>query len=416
MTSSPTAGPKAVSPTPEGLAVSGSTAEAKSGKGSGLPILILAVAAFALLTTEFLILGLLPPLARDLGISISMAGQLVTVFAVVVVLTGPVVAAYVSHWPRKPLFLGILVIFAVSNGLSALATDFWSLALARTLAAIALPVFWGTASESAAALVAPGRAGKAVAQVYLGITTAFVFGIPLGTLAAASVGWRGAFALLGAFCLLVAALMAVFMPNIPGSAERTAGTSQFAILRDKRFMAHVLLTVLVFTGMFIAYIYLADMLEKVVLVPPANVGWWLMGFGVVGVAGNVLGGRLLEKDASVATAILLTVLAVGMAALPAVGQLQLGAVTALLIWAIAYTALFPVCQVRVMQAGSNAKALAGTMNVSASNAGIGLGAALGGAAIPILGLNHLGYLAAGVALVAIALALMLRPKAQVPGR
>lgn len=317
---------------------------------AGLSIFILAVAAFVLLTTEFLILGLLPPLARDLGISISVAGQLVTVFAVVVVLTGPPLAALVSHWPRKPLFLSILVVFAVSNGLSAVATDFWSLALARTLAAAALPVFWGTASESAAALVTAGRAGRAVSQVYLGITTAFVFGIPLGTVAVSYVGWRGSFALLGALCLLVAALMAVFMPNVPGAPRAEGAPSQLSILRNGHFIANVLLTALVFTGMFVAYTYLADTLERVVGVAPERVGWWLMGFGAVGMLGNVLGGRLVDRDAALATATLLGMLAFGMAGVPAAAGWLPGVVLAMMVWAMAYTALFPVCQVRVMQA------------------------------------------------------------------
>ncbi|HEL4105861.1 TPA: MFS transporter [Stenotrophomonas maltophilia] len=375
---------------------------------AGLSIFILAVAAFVLLTTEFLILGLLPPLARDLGISISVAGQLVTVFAVVVVLTGPPLAALVSHWPRKPLFLGILVVFAVSNGLSAVATDFWSLALARTLAAAALPVFWGTASESAAALVPAGRAGREVSQVYLGITTAFVFGIPLGTVAVTYVGWRGSFALLGALCLLVAALMAVFMPNVPGAPRAEGAPSQLSILRNGHFIANVLLTVLVFTGMFVAYTYLADTLERVVGVAPERVGWWLMGFGAVGMLGNVLGGRLVDRDAALATTTLLGMLAFGMAGVPAAAGWLPGVVLAMMVWAMAYTALFPVCQVRVMQAGAQAKALAGTMNVSASNAGIGLGAAIGGMAIPLLGLDGIGYLSAAIAVAGALVALMIR--------
>lgn len=375
---------------------------------AGLSIFILAVAAFVLLTTEFLILGLLPPLARDLGISISVAGQLVTVFAVVVVLTGPPLAALASHWPRKPLFLGILVVFAVSKGLSAVATDFWSLALARTLAAAALPVFWGTASESAAALVPAGRAGRAASQVYLGITTAFVFGIPLGTVAIIYVGWRGSFALLGALCLLVAALMAVFMPNVPGAPRAEDAPSQLSILRNGHFIANVLLTALVFTGMFVAYTYLADTLERVVGVTPERVGWWLMGFGAVGMLGNVLGGRLVDRDAALATATLLGMLAFGMAGVPAAAGWLPGVVLAMMVWAMAYTALFPVCQVRVMQAGAQAKALAGTMNVSASNAGIGLGAAIGGMAIPLLGLDGIGYLSAAIAVAGALVALIIR--------
>jgi DHA1 family inner membrane transport protein len=161
-----------------------------------MPIVILALAAFVIVTTEFLIVGLLPALALDLSVSIATAGQLVTVFAVVVMVCGPFLTARLANLDRKRLFIAILVLFAVSNALAAIASQFWILAVARLAPALALPVFWGTASETAADIAGPGKSGRAVATVYLGISAAMLFGIPLGTLAADAIGWRGAFALL----------------------------------------------------------------------------------------------------------------------------------------------------------------------------------------------------------------------------
>lgn len=172
-------------------AASGTTSE--SSTGAGLSIAILALAGFVIVTTEFLIIGLLPSLARDLGISISTAGLLVTLFAFTVMLFGPPLTAMLSHLDRKRTFIVILLIFAASNALAAVSSNVWILALARFIPALALPVFWGTASETASLLAGPKRAGKAVAQVYLGISAAMLFGIPLGTLFADAVGWRGAF-------------------------------------------------------------------------------------------------------------------------------------------------------------------------------------------------------------------------------
>ncbi|RYE93598.1 MAG: MFS transporter, partial [Oxalobacteraceae bacterium] len=175
--------------------------------GAAISILILAIAAFVIVTTEYLIVGLLPALSRDLAISISAAGQLVTLFAFTVMLFGPPLTAWLSHLDRKKLFVAILVVFALSNALAALAPNIWVLALARFIPALALPVFWGTASETAGQLAGPAKAGQAVSRVYLGISAALLFGIPLGTVAANSVGWRNAFWMLAVLSLLMAAAL-----------------------------------------------------------------------------------------------------------------------------------------------------------------------------------------------------------------
>jgi MFS transporter, DHA1 family, inner membrane transport protein len=160
--------------------------------------------------------------------------------------------------------------------------------------------------------------------------------------------------------------------------------------------------VLVFTAMFTAYTYLADLLENAAGVPKAQVGWWLMGFGAVGLLGNWLGGRWVDRRPLGVTALFSVLLAIGMAASMAFAAQRLLLCIALAIWGVANTALYPVCQIRVMKAASHAKALAGTLNVSAANAGIGLGAIVGGLAIPVWGPSSVGYVAAVVALFAAA--------------
>ena len=379
--------------------LSAPNAAVPAGRG-GLSIVILAVAAFVIVTTEYLIVGLLPGLARDLEISISAAGQLVTLFAFTVMLFGPVLTALLSHVERKRLFVVILLIFAASNALAAIAPNVWVLAVARFIPALALPVFWGTASETAGQIVGPQRAGRAVSQVYLGISAALLFGIPLGTLAADAIGWRGTFWILAGLSLLMALALTVFMPRV-ARPERLRLAEQTRILKDPFFVANVVLSVVVFTAMFTAYTYLADLLERIAGVAPAHVGWWLMGFGAIGLLGNWLGGRLVDRSPLGATAAFALLLGVGMAtSVPLAGSAGLLA-GALALWGIAYTALFPICQVRVMQSASHAQALAGTLNVSAANAGTGLGAVIGGLVIPQWGLGSIGYVATGIAVVAI---------------
>jgi len=378
-------------------------AQATAQPGAAMSILILAIAAFVIVTTEYLIVGLLPALSRDLGISISAAGQLVTLFAFTVMLFGPPLTAWLSHLDRKKLFVGILVVFAASNALAALAPNIWVLALARFIPALALPVFWGTASETAGQLAGPAKAGQAVSRVYLGISAALLFGIPLGTVAANSIGWRNSFWMLAVLSLLMAAALWVLMPAVARS-PRMDFRAQARLFREPYFLGNVVLSVIVFTAMFSAYTYLADILERLAGIAPAQVGWWLMGFGAIGLVGNWLGGKAVDRAPVMATAIFAGLLAIGMAlSVPAIhSTLMFCAVLAL--WGIAYTALFPICQVRVMKSATHSQALAGTTNVSAANAGIGIGAMLGGAVIPTLGLDKIGYIAAAIALLAVLVA------------
>ncbi|WP_340608618.1 MFS transporter [Xenorhabdus bharatensis] len=372
----------------------------KSANRSRFSITILAIAAFVIVTTEYLIVGLLPALARDLNVSISVAGQLVTLFAFTVMLCGPVLTVLLSHIERKRLFVTILLIFAATNALAAIAPNIWVLAVARFIPALMLPVFWGTASETAGQIVGPKLAGRAISQVYLGISAALLLGIPLGTLASDYIGWRGTFWGLAGMSFLMAILMLIFMPTI-ALPEKLRIKEQIIILKNPQFVANVILSVVIFTAMFTAYTYLADTLERIAGVKPAYVGWWLMGFGAIGLIGNWLGGRFVDRNPLGITMIFTLLLSIGMvcSVLLSGSLFQLG--LSLSLWGIAYTALFPICQVRVMKSASHAQALAGTLNVSAANAGTGLGAIIGGLVISEWGLSNIGYVAAGIAAIAI---------------
>ncbi|CAM3727845.1 MFS transporter [Ectopseudomonas alcaliphila] len=375
-----------------------------SQRDAVLSVAILAFSAFLIVTTEFLIVGLLPALARDLDISISMAGQLITLFAFTVMIFGPPLTAVLSHLDRKKLFVAILLIFAASNALAAVSNSFWLLAVARIVPALALPVFWGTASETAGQLAGPERAGQAIANVYLGISAAMLLGIPLGTLVSNALGWRGAFWLLAGLSMIMALAILTFMPTVSRTAK-VDFLQQAKIFKEPYFLSNVLLSIVVFSAMFTAYTYLADILERVAGVHPENVGWWLMAFGAVGLIGNWIGGKALDVSPIKASALFLLLLAIGMTTVVPFAHTGLIFCAALGLWGIANTALYPVSQVRVMSSASHSKALAGTTNVSAANAGIGIGAIVGGMTIANLGIEYLGYAAAAIAV----LALMLVP-------
>ncbi|WP_367086789.1 MFS transporter [Pseudomonas aeruginosa] len=371
-----------------------------------LPILLLAAAGFTILTTEFVIVGLLPALAADLQVSVAQAGLLVSLFAFSVAAFGPFLTAALAGVERKRLFVACLLLFAAANALAAVAGDIWTMAVARFVPALALPVFWAMASETAAHLADPSREGRAVALVFFGIVAATVLGIPIGTLIADAWSWRLAFAALAALALAKALLLAAWLPRIPGRPGVSL-RSQASVLRQPLVLGHLLLSLLVFTGMFTPYTYLADILQRLAGFSGSLVGWTLMGFGAVGLLGNWLGGRLVDRSPLGATLLFVLLMALGMLALvPTLGNAWLLAAT-LATWGVAQAALFIVGQVRVMKSAPRAPAFAASLNISACNAGIGIGALAGSRVIDGSGLAPLGEVGALVCLAAMAVALLL---------
>jgi MFS transporter, DHA1 family, inner membrane transport protein len=368
-------------------------------------ILSLATAGFAVVTTEFVIVGLLPMLAASFGITVSQAGLLVTLFAFTVALFGPLLTVAAARIERRALFVGIMVLFAGADLLAAAAPNLAVMVIARLIPALALPVFWSVASATAAHLVPPERAGRAVAAVFTGVTVATVIGVPVGTLIAALAGWRMTFAVIAVLCAGTAGLIAVVFPRVvptPAGSLR----SQAAILKRGKILAYLALSTTVFTAMFAGYTYLADFLGQVTGFDGTTVGWILMGFGAVGVLGNWAGGRIVDRDPLVTTIFatgLLTVATAIAAPAAAVGRPDLFVVLA--VWGFAQGASFVVNQVRVMKAApENAQAFAASLNVSVCNVGIGLGAIVGGRAVDLFGIGRVDYVAAAIGLTALAIA------------
>ncbi|HIE0659577.1 TPA: MFS transporter [Providencia rettgeri] len=351
-----------------------------------LSITILSLSAFIIVTTEFILIGLLPTLTRDLEISIPAAGQLVTVFAITVVFAGPPLTALFSKYERRALFMWILIAFTMSNIAVAIAPNYWSIMIARILPAALLPVFWGIGSDAATQIAGKEYAGKAISKVYFGVTAALLLGLPLGTVLSDSISWRGTFWVLSLLSLLMAVLVVVFMPKLPAGPQDNI-KKQILILSNKFFLANLLLSLVIFTAMFAAYTYLAEMLENAKSVNPAHVGWWLMAFGTVGLIGNYLAGYLADKSIIKANVLFCLLLALGAASSILFSEQPIIFAISLIAWGIAHTALFPLGQIRVLNAAKGGKALAGTLNISACNCGIAIGASLGGWIINISGIN-----------------------------
>jgi len=372
-----------------------------------LPILLLSAAGFTVLTTEFVIVGLLPAIARDLQITVSQAGLLVTLFAFTVAAFGPFLTAYFSRFERKRLFVTILIMFGLSNMLAALAPNIAVMGIARLIPALGLPVFWALASETAVDIVGPAFAGRAISKIGFGIVCATVFGIPVGTLISDAFGWRSAFGILAVVAFAKALLLWIYLPVTQKHKETVSLLKQIKILRSPLMLGHVLLSVLVFSGMFTAYTYLADMLERLAGFNGTLVGWCLMGFGAVGLLGNSLGGRMVDHHPLIASLVFSAFMITGMVAVVPSMHSTLGLALALAVWGITQAALFLVSHVRLMKAAPHAPAFAASLNIAGANLGIGIGAIIGGRVIDNLGLGSLGYAAAGIILLSILLTVSL---------
>ncbi|WP_095192799.1 MFS transporter [Pseudomonas sp. Irchel 3A7] len=372
-----------------------------------LPILLLSAAGFTVLTTEFIIVGLLPAIARDLDVSIPQAGLLVTLFAFTVAAFGPFLTAYFARFERRKLFISVLIMIGLANILAALAPNIWVMALARLIPALGLPVFWSLASETAVDIVGPDQAGRAVAKIGFGIVCATVFGIPVGTLISDAFGWRSAFTLLALIAFAKALLLFIYLPKTSLHQHQVSFLSQFKILRSPLMVGHVLLSIVVFSGMFTAYTYLADILERLAGFNGTVVGWCLMGFGAVGLIGNSLGGRAVDRHPLLASMMFCAFMIAGLVALVPNIHSPLGLAAAMGIWGVTQAALFLVSHVRLMKAAPEAPAFAASLNIAGGNLGIGLGAMIGGRVIDSVGLQGLGFAAAGFILASILLAIAL---------
>jgi MFS transporter, DHA1 family, inner membrane transport protein len=371
-----------------------------------LPIILLSAAGFTVLTTEFIIVGLLPAVATDLHVSIPQAGLLVTLFAFSVALFGPPLTAHLAHFERKLLFVITLSLFAVSNALAAVAPNFWVMAFARFIPSLALPVFWSLASETAVQIMGHEKAGKAISMVGYGVVLATIFGIPIGTLIAHAYGWRAAFAVLSLLALGKAVSLQLFLPGMRFQKEPVPVLTQMAILRDPRIVGHVLLSLAIFAGMFTAYTYLADTLERIGGFDGGVVGWILLGFGGMGLIGNWLGGRMVDWSPIGATVLFAVPMALGIVVLAPVVKMYGPVIVALSVWGIAQSALFTICHARVMKA-TQATSIGASLNISGCNIGIGLGAIIGGRVIDHFGLPHVGFAAGLVIALAVSLAAVL---------
>lgn len=368
-----------------------------------LALLALAIGAFGIGTTEFVIMGLLPEVAAEFQVSIPTAGFLVTGYALGVVLGAPLMTLLGTRVTRKRMLMLLMGLFVVGNLVSALAPVFGVMLVGRVVASLAHGAFFGIGSVVAADLVAPQKKAGAIAMMFTGLTVANVVGVPLGTYIGQSAGWRTTFlvvSFLGVIGLLGVARLVPEQARPEGVRIR----HELAALRNVQVLLAMAMTVLGFGGVFAAITYITPMMTGTAGYAPSSVTWLLVLFGLGMVGGNLIGGRFADRR-------LMPMLYVSLGALALVLCLftvtahdkAAAAVTIALIGALGF-ATVPPLQKRVLDQAAGAPTLASAVNIGAFNLGNALAAWLGGLVIAA----GRGYTApnwVGAALAASALAL-----------
>ncbi|WP_322070810.1 MFS transporter [Paraburkholderia bannensis] len=368
-----------------------------------IPLLALAISAFAIGTTEFLIMGLLPDVARDLGVTIPAAGLLVSGYALGVAVGAPVLAVLTSRMPRKLALQLLMGVFIVGNVMCAMADNYSLLMVARVVASFAHGSFFGIGAVVAASLVPQEKRASAIALMFTGLTLATVLGVPFGTAIGQQFGWRVAFWIVSALGVISLIGVTVLVPNKHDSGPVSLG-HEVRVLRDPQVWMALGMTVLGFGGVFVVFTYIAPILEQVSGFSPRGVTLMLVLFGVGLTLGNTLGGKLADRALMPSLMGILVALAVVMAIFTKTSHSSVAAAITLFVWGIAAFATVPPLQMRVVAKAAAAPNLASTLNIGAFNMGNALGAWLGGLAIARgVALDALPWVAAVVAIAALLL-------------
>lgn len=371
-----------------------------------LPLIALAVSAFAIGTTEFVVMGLLPQMARDLDVSIPSAGMLVSGYALGVVFGGPLLAMATARLPRKTVLLVLMGVFVLGNVLCALAPDYATLMAARVIAALVHGSFFGAGAVVAGHIAPPGKRAQAIALMFTGLTVANILGVPAGTWLGQALGWRATF--WAVVALGVAALIAIarHVPVLHDLAPPRLGR-ELRVLREPQVLLALGMTVFGFGGVFTVFTYIVPILTDEAGVASHSVGAVLVLFGLGATLGTLLGGRLADWKLMRALTIALSALCVFFL-LFAVGM-HLKPLAVAGVFLIGFIGFIggPGLQARSVQQAKDAPLLASTLNQSAFNLGNAGGAWIGasllthGAAYPVLGVAAAMVTAVGLGLTVI---------------
>jgi predicted MFS family arabinose efflux permease len=373
-----------------------------------IALLALTLSAFAIGTTEFVIVGLLPTVAADLNITLPSAGLLISLYALGVAIGAPVLTALTGKVPRKALLLGLMALFTLGNLLAWKAPGYDSLIAARILTGLAHGVFFSIGSTIATGLVPKEKAASAIAIMFTGLTVALVTGVPLGTFIGQHFGWRETFLAVSGLGVVALIGSAIFVPNDIRHTPPASLLQQMKVLAEPRLLLVYAKTAIGYGGSFIPFTFLAPILTEISGFSPAAVGGVMLVYGVSVAAGNIWGGKLADRLGPIpALKIIFGLLAVVLLVLSFTAPHKWLALATVLAWGAVAFGNVPGLQVYVVRQAErytpNAVDVASGLNIAAFNVGIAFAAWAGGLVVTHLGLIHTGWIGALVVLVALGL-------------
>lgn len=356
-----------------------------------LALWALALSAFAIGTTEFVIVGLIPTIAASLQVSVPSAGLLVSLYALGVAIGAPLLTAMTGRVPRKQLLLGLMVLFTIGNLVAWMAPDYTALMAARVLTGLAHGVFFSIGSTIATSLVPKEKAASAIALMFTGLTVALVTGVPLGTFIGQHFGWQATFLAVSLLGVIAVIGSAILVPSDIAGSKPAPLLMQLAVLKKPRLLLVYAITTLGYGGSFIAFTYLAPILQQVSGFAASTVSLVMLVYGASVAAGNIWGGKLADRLGPVrALQIVFALLALVMFVLAFTAPSKPLVLMTVLAWGAVAFGNVPGLQVYVVRRAERdapqAVDVASGLNIAAFNVGIALGAWGGGMIVAHLGL------------------------------
>ncbi|PHV37008.1 MFS transporter [Janthinobacterium sp. BJB304] len=368
-----------------------------------IALLALTLSAFAIGTTEFVIVGLLPTIAADLGVNLPSAGLLVSLYALGVAVGAPVLTALTGKIPRKTLLLSLMVLFTLGNLLAWKSPGYATLVVARILTGLAHGVFFSIGSTIATSLVPKDKAASAIAIMFTGLTVALVTGVPLGTFIGQHFGWRETFLAVSALGLVAFIGSLLYVPSTIKHSKPASLLQQVQVLGQPRLLLVYAMTAVGYGGSFIAFTYLAPILQQVSGFSAGAVGAVMLVYGVSVAFGNIWGGKLADSKGPVsALKLIFLLLSAVLLLLTFTAPHPVFVVITVLLWGAVAFGNVAGLQVYVVQQAEHftprAVDVASGLNIAAFNLGIAGGAWGGGLIVEHLGLVHTGWIGALVVL------------------
>ena len=371
-----------------------------------LALFALTLSAFAIGTTEFVIVGLVPTIANDLQVSLPSAGLLVSLYAFGVAIGAPVLTALTGRWNRKYLLLSLMALFVVGNLLAWQAPSYESLIIARILTGLAHGVFFSIGSTIATSLVSKEKEASAIAIMFTGLTVALVTGVPLGTWIGQHFGWRATFLVVSALGVIALVGSALLVPKNLKQNRPARLKEQAQVLVQPRLLLVYLMTILGYGGTFTAFTYLAPILQSESGFSANAIGLIMLVYGVSVAVGNIYGGKLADKKGPInALTIIFSALTLILLALTFTMTSKIGAVFTVLVWGAFAFGNVPGLQVYVVKLAEkftpNAVDVASGLNIAAFNIGIALGSILGGVIVEQMTLQDTAWIGALISALAL---------------